>query len=220
MKKEITNQQYKTLRSNPQFVALIKAGRALTSVTFAMRLLDESKEGTSHLDQRQARKSITILAGFCHEGRLLVEKLRSEFSGKSYISGFTRLLGSEFDIERELLKKIRNTVSFHLDHEDRTVGEVLNAIESLGANDTDEVEFYESSREATRDFSFAFGDLLDFNFMIMKSAEQFGLSGISDKEQREDQSIEKLIKSISTFSNVLVKALDEFLNGLMTELGI
>ena len=220
MKKLITNQQYKAMRNKPEFVALIKAGRALNSITLAMRLLDESKAGTSHLDQRQARKAITFLAGFCHEGRLLAQELHDTFTGKSYVSGFASLLGSAFDDERKLLGKIRNGVSFHLDHEDKTVKKVLNEIESLGADDTDEIEFYESSTPAVRDFSFAFGDLLDFNYMIIKSAELFGLSGISDVEQREDQSIEKLQTSIHEFSNTLVKALDEFMNGLITELGI
>ena len=211
--KKITNHQYKTLRNKLEFIALIKAGRALNSITFAMCLLDESKDGTSHLDQRQARKSITMLAGFCHEGRLLANKLNTEFSGKTYISGFANLLSSQFDQERELLSTIRNKISFHLDHEDRTVNSVLQAIESIDANDSDEVEFFESSSATVRDFSFPFGDILDFNFMIMKSAEVFGLSDQNDAE-------EKFIKSISTFSNELVKALDEFMNGLMTELGI
>lgn len=220
MKRKITNQQYKSLRGNAEFLALLKAGRALNSITFAMRLLLDGATGSSHLEQRQARKAITMLVGFCHEGRLLVERLRSEFSSKPYVTGFTRLLGPEFETERKLLREIRNTVSFHLDHEDRHTREVLAAIESLGENDDDEVEFYESDSGSTRDFSFAFADLLDFNFMIIKSSEHFGLSGISDPEQREDQAIEKLHESILSFSDVLVKALDEFLDGLTTELGI
>lgn len=220
MKKVITNRQYKSLRSKPEFLAFVKAGRALNSITFAMRILDESKAGSSHIEERQARKSITILAGFLHEGRLLVEKLHAEFSGKSYITGFTRLLGPEFEKERKLLRAIRNSVSFHLDHEDRSTNEVLATIESLGENDDDTVEFYESSSLETRDFSFAFSDLLDFNYMIIKSAEHFGFSAISDVEEREKKSIEKFRGAISGFSNVLVKALDEFLDGLINELGI
>lgn len=210
---KITNHQYKTLRNKSEFKALIKAGRALNSVAFAMRLLDESKNGNSQLEQRQQRKSITMLAGFCHEGCLLANKLNTEFSGKTYISGFANMLGSGFDKERQLLSTIRNKISFHLDHEDRTVKDVLQEIDSLGANDSDEEEFYGSSTGTVGDFSFPFGDILDFNFIIMKSAQVFGLSDQRDAE-------EKFITSISTFSNELVKALDEFINGLMTELSI
>ena len=220
MKKEITNRQYKSLRNTPEFLALVKAGRALNSITFAMRILEESKAGRSHIEQRQARKAITILAGFLHEGRLLVKNLHTEFNGKSYITGFTLLLGPKFKTERELLRAIRNSVSFHLDHEDKSTKEVLDTIESLGDNDDDSIEFYESSSLQTLDFSFAFSDLLDFNYMIIKSAEHFGFSTLADVEERENKSIAKFHETISSFSNALVKALDEFLDGLINELGI
>ena len=56
--------------------------------------------------------------------------------------------------------------------------------------------------------------------MIIKSAEQFGLSAIPDSEERERKSHEKLIGTISGVSNEFVKAFDEFLDGLINELGI
>jgi hypothetical protein len=68
------------------------------------------------------------MGGYLHESILVFQSLRSKYVRHEQFKGLNDLAcGAEFSVQREILKRMRNVMAFHLDSEDKSTEHALKS---------------------------------------------------------------------------------------------
>lgn len=158
------------LRDNPDFMTMIKIGRAMNAVLYAMQTVLDNREPKTIVQTRQYRRGCFVLAGYLHQGIRLIPTIQRPY-----------LKFPEFQMLREVahdpgtkaarvyVKKVRNFTAFHLDEYNETTQRTLAKLKPtmyiLASGDN----------QAIGNFYFDLADEVDLQFLLAElSNETYG----------------------------------------------
>lgn len=194
---KIKSSQMIYLREDPDFLMLVKMGRMLNAVLYAVTSMAPYMQYPTHLSRRQYRRGLMVLAGYLHES---INILRNVDDRHITMEEFVPLreiaFGLEYRKAREYLREVRNVAAFHLaDSGGQEITKLamselkLSSYELMGADDEDFATSY-----------FEFSDTLDISVI----AKRF-------KDERDPHVVsEEIHKTINDVAWEFIKAATHF----------
>jgi hypothetical protein len=194
----IRRHRFREVRNNPDFLALIKIGRAVNAVMSGLQFLSDYMNDNSPVGRRQHSRAFFTTGGFLYEGLEVVTSLRLKYLKEPFFDKLNSLIGDEYKSHRKVLKEMRNSVAFHLDSDDKSTKLTLSNLklkryDLMSGNSTRVLDFY-----------FDMSDTIDFNYLIDRFKE----------ERDESEVLRDIIKSVTELMTAFAIAGHEFLAGL------
>lgn len=124
-KVRINKKRLGELRNDADFSAIIRLGRALNALAFAMDLIHQSFESNPRGERNKFRSALT-LAGYTFESLQLLRSLEKTYKGEPFFSKAQDLLDNKS--RWKAAEKLRNRSGFHLDHDDEITTEMLSVL--------------------------------------------------------------------------------------------
>jgi len=182
------------LRNDPDFLTIIKMGRATNAVSYALTNVIR-EDGKTVASTRQFRRGSFVLAGYLHEGINVVRSIKGRYLTHPKFEPLRALaLAAEYKRDRDYIRTIRNVVAFHLDEVDETTRHALGKLKPST------LPFMAGDDRMFMTFYFEFSDYLDVSYLV----EKFG-DGRSWEETAQD-----IVNSIMKFSEKFLIAAHEF----------
>ncbi len=161
-KLKIKPEQFVYLRDDPDFLLLIKIGRAINSISFAVCNWVSFAECKTYVQRRQHRRGLLVMAGYLHETITLIRGVgERHITMESFVPLRNIAFGEEYKKARGYFKIIRNYTAFHLDNAD--FHEVTR--ESLAQLDATMYVLMGGDDNTSGTFYFEFSDYLDYAFV-------------------------------------------------------
>jgi hypothetical protein len=154
---------FRFLKDEPDFQTMVKIGRAVNALGYAMQTVHDSMGDTSNIGRRQYHRGIFVLAGYLHQSIKIVHGIKERYLLMAAFQPLRAILyDGKYKKTRDYSRKIRNFTAFHLDEygdEDRTA-KMLSLLKPssyrlMGGDDPTFGTFY-----------FDFADFLDFGFIV------------------------------------------------------
>ena len=156
---KIKASQFVYLKDDPDFLTLVKFGRAINALSFASTVVANSNGDTSNVGRRQYRRGLFVLAGYLHQ---TINIIRGVGDRHITMDAFVPLRNiahnPEYKKVRGYAKTIRNVTAFHLDEFD----EHENTKKSLSQLDPTMHVLMGADDDMIGTFYFEFADYLDF----------------------------------------------------------
>lgn len=204
---KIKASQFIYLKDDPDFLMMVKFGRAINALSFASTIVASSMMENSNLGRRQYRRGLFVLAGYLHQTITIIRTV-----GDRHITmdAFVPLRKIAYEPEykkvRVYAKTIRNLTAFHLDESD----EHENTKRSLSLLDPSMHVLMGADNDLIGSFYFEFADYLDF-----------ALVGTTFQNGREpEETINDITNSVVQTSWELLQAAHAFLVALARKMEI
>ncbi len=138
------------LKNDPDFLMMVKMGRMLNALLFAMTSVAQFAKSDTYLAKRQYRRGLFVLAGYLHESINVLKATETRhLTMDSFVPLRKIVFNPEYKKTREYLRAIRNVAGFHLadsaEHENtkQALSELdLSAYVLMGADNEDLVSYY------------------------------------------------------------------------------
>ena len=147
------------LKDDPDFLTMVKFGRAINALSFASTVVASWMGDNSNVGRRQYRRGLFVLAGYLHQ---TLEIIRGVGDRHITMDAFVPLRTIAHDPKykkvRGYAKTIRNFTAFHLDEFD----EHENTKTSLSRLDPTMHVLMGADDDTIGSFYFEFADYLDF----------------------------------------------------------
>jgi hypothetical protein len=191
---------FQKLREKENFRAMIRIGRLLNTLTYAMQLVMDRPSPDTPTGLRYHYRTLFITGGYLYEGFLLLDDLRSKYKAEPFFSKFESLL-SEDKRRRKIVQKIRDSVGFPLDWRDKATPSALAKLN---------LPYYEliSTGGTLGTVYFYLADTVDLNYLLDE------LRG----ENSELETSEEIYKTIYGLLDEFAKAADQFIHGVSIKL--
>ena len=158
----IRRHRFREIRNNPDFLALIKVGRAVNAVTSGLQFISDYKDDDSPVGHRQFNRAFFTTSGFLFEGLELATSLRLRYLSEPFFNKLNILIGDEYKNHRKVLKEIRHSIAFYLDSDDKSTKLALSNL------NLSRYELMSGTSDQEMDFYFDFADTIDINYLIDK----------------------------------------------------
>ncbi len=153
------------LRDDPDFLMMVKLGRMLNAVLYAVTSIAPYIAHPTHLARRQYRRGLMVLAGYLHESINIIRGVEDRhITMESFVPLRELAFGLEYRQAREYLREVRNVAAFHLadsagiENTKQAISELkLSSYELMGADDEEFTTSY-----------FEFSDTLDIAVISRK----------------------------------------------------
>lgn len=119
------------LKNDPDFLLMVKIGRMLNAVTFALTIFTSFRPFTNKVGCRQTRRGLFVLAGYIHESISIIKNVEERHvTMESFIPLRDIAYNHEYRKARDYARTIRNVTAFHLD-ESTTFENTKRSLEDL-----------------------------------------------------------------------------------------
>lgn len=163
------------LKKDPDFLAIVKMGRVVNAIYYAIQSMGDQIGKDSPTSVRQAKRAFWVLGGYLHQGLLLTKSIQGRYLGDSVYEGLRLLVHDrEYQKARNYVKAIRNLTAFHLDEYDDTTRETLNKMELAW------YPLMSADRLNPMDVYFEFTDIVDMGHLVFKFADGRDLKETAD----------------------------------------
>jgi hypothetical protein len=156
---KIKASQFIYLKDDPDFLTMVKFGRAINALSFASTVVVSWMQDSSNVGRRQYRRGLFVLAGYLHQ---TINIIRGVGDRHITMDAFVKLRKIAHDPEykevRGYARTIRNVTAFHLDEFD----EHENTKISLSQLGPSMYVLMGADDELFGSFYFEFADYLDF----------------------------------------------------------
>ena len=161
-KLKIKPEQFIYLRDDPDFLMLIKFGRAINAISFALSNVATHATLETNVSRRQYRRGLFVLAGYLHQTINLVRNVGDRHNTmESFVPLRTIAHGHEYKKARGYFQTIRNYTAFHLDEGD----DHEHTRESISKLDPTMYVLMGGDDNTAGTFYFEFADYLDFTLV-------------------------------------------------------
>lgn len=147
------------LKDDPDFLTMVKFGRAINALSFASTVVASWMQDDSNVGRRQYRRGLFVLAGYLHQ---TIKIIRGVGERHITMEPFVPLRNIAHDPRykkvRDYAQTIRNVTAFHLDEFD----EHENTKRSLDKLDPTMYVLMGADSDIVGSFYFEFADYLDF----------------------------------------------------------
>lgn len=206
-KLKIKPEQFIYLRDDPDFLMLIKFGRAINAISFALTNVASFGECKTNVQTRQYRRGLFVLAGYLHQTINLIRGVGDRHNTmESFVPLRNIAHGLDYKKARAYFKTIRNYTAFHLDEGDNHE----HTRESLSKLDATMHVLMGGDDDTAGTFYFEFADYLDFALV--------GTTFQGERTPRE--TIDDITNSIVNTSGELLQAAHGFLIALARKMEI
>lgn len=187
-------------------MALVKMGRVVNAVAFAIELISGAGEGKNPVSRRQFHRAVFVAGGYVHEAIKVIESMRLRYSNEAAFKPLYELaFDDKFKEERKVLLAIRNSAGFHLDSHDATTKKMISQLPlqryDLASGESDQVGH----------FYFDFADIVDINYLI---------SALKLEGEDDDASFRRIYLTVSDFMGRFLKLGHEFLVAMADKIGL
>lgn len=194
------------LREDPDFLMMVKMGRMLNAILYALTSVVHFSSNSGYFARRQYRRGLMVLAGYLHESINILRHVEDRhISMESFIPLRNIAHGIEYKNAREYLREVRNVSAFHL-ADSGGIENTKEAIASLeltshllmGADDEDFTTYY-----------FEFSDILDIEIISKKFADDRDLDVVVEDIHKTIFDVaDKFIVAASHFQLALARKMD------------
>lgn len=194
------------LKSDPDFLMMVKMGRILNAVLYALTSIAPFTQYPTHLARRQYRRGLFVLAGYLHESLNIIRHVEDRHvTMESFIPLRKIAHGPEYKKAREYLREIRNVAGFHLadsagiENTRLAIAELdLSSYELMGADDEDFTTFY-----------FELSDTLDISVISKKFQDERDPKVVSEEIHQTVTKIAwEFIAAATHFQTSLARKMD------------
>lgn len=200
----IRRHRFREVRNNPDFLALIKVGRAVNAVISGMQFISDYIGDDSPVGRRQYHRAFFTTCGFLYEGLDLVTSIRLKYLREPFFNKLNLLIGDEYKKHRKVLQEIRHSIAFHLDSGDKSTKIALSNL------NLKRYDLISGNSDRIMDFYFDMADTIDFNYLIDKFKD----------DRPESEVIKEIIEMITKLVTAFATAGHEFLTGLAEKMNI
>lgn len=197
------------LKDDPDFLTMVKFGRAINALSFASTVVASSMQDSSNVGRRQYRRGLFVLAGYLHQTIILIRGVGvgdRHITMDAFVPLRTIAHDPKYKKVRGYAKTIRNITAFHLDEFD----EHENTKTSLSKLDPTMHVLMGGDNDLIGSFYFEFADYLDF-----------ALVGTTFQGERTPQeTVDDITSSIVDTSWELLQAAHGFLLALAKKMEI
>ena len=203
---KIKPSQMHYLKSDPDFLMMVKMGRILNAVLYAVTSIAPFMQYPTHLARRQYRRGLFVLAGYLHESINIIRNVEDRHvTMESFIPLREIAHGHQYQKAREYLREIRNVAGFHLadsagfENTKLAMSELkLSSYELMGADDEDFTTCY-----------FEFSDTLDIAVISRKFKDDRDPDVVSEEIHQTINSVAwEFIKAATHFQMSLARKMD------------
>ncbi len=195
----IKKHRFQMLKEDGDFVAMVKIGRLVNAVSFGLEVLHVSRDCKTPVEKRQYYRALFLLGGYLHEGMELVASLFTRFQTEPFFQDLRKLRFDESNkVQRKMLKVIRNSVAFHLDHDDKSTRSTLANLK------IHRYDLMSAETNTFGDFYFDLADTVDLNYLI----------DVLKEERTEPATLELIFKTVSEMMVEFLRGGHTFLTGL------
>ncbi len=185
------------LKDDPDFLTMVKFGRAINAVSFALTVTMSWANNESNQGKRQYRRGLFVLAGYLHQTILLIRGVGDRhITMDAFVPLRTLAHDPKYQKHRNYCKTIRNYTAFHLDEFD----EHENTRNSLAKLDNTMHVLMSGDDEKFVNFYFEFADYLDFALV--------GTTFQGDRTPQE--TMDDIMSSVLQLSGEMIEALFGF----------
>lgn len=146
------------LKNDPDFLLMVKFGRAINALAFASTVVASWYNVDTNVGRRQFRRGLFVLAGYVHQ---TINIIRNVGDRHITMDAFVPLRKIAYDPaykkHRDYAQTIRNYTAFHLDESEHE-----NTRASIDMLDTSMYVLMGSDHDHIAGFYFEFADYLDF----------------------------------------------------------
>jgi hypothetical protein len=147
------------LKDDPDFLTMVKFGRAINALSFASTVVANSMQDDSNVGRRQYRRGLFVLAGYLHQTLEIIRGVgERHITMDAFVPLRTIAHDPKYNKVRGYAKTIRNVTAFHLDEFD----EHENTKTSLSKLDPTMYVLMGADNDNLASFYFEFADYLDF----------------------------------------------------------
>ncbi len=194
------------LKNDPDFLMMVKMGRMLNAVLYAVTSMAPFMTHPTHIARRQYRRGLFVLAGYLHES---INIIRNVEDRHVTMETFVPLRKIAHDVEyrkaREYLREIRNVAGFHLadsagiENTRQAIAELeLSAYELMGGDNDDFATFY-----------FELSDTLDISVIGKKFQDERPSDVVSEEIHQTVNSVAwEFIQAATHFQVALARKMD------------
>lgn len=194
----IRRHRFPELRNNPDFLALIKVGRAVNAVTSGLQFISDYMDDVSPVGRRQYHRAVFITGGFLYEGLELITSLQLKYQTEPFFEKLNGLLDVKYAKHRKILQEIRHSVAFHFDSHDKSTKAALDNLK------LPRYDLMSGTSERIMDFYFDLADTVDLNYLIDKFKGS----------RPEPEVVMEIFNAITDLMTLFSSAGHEFLSGL------
>ncbi len=199
----IRRHRFREIKHNPDFLALIKVGRAVNAVISGIQFISDYMNDDSPVGRRQYYRAFFTTCGFLYEGLNLANSIRLNYIKEPFFSKLNVLISDEYKQHRKVLKEIRQ-ISFHLDSEDKSTKLALSNLKLK------RYDLASGKSDLMMEFYFDMADTIDLNYLIDKFKD-----GRSEPDVHEE-----IVKMFTDVMKNFGSAGHEFLTGLAGKINI
>lgn len=206
-KVRITKTKFHELRENPDFVALVDVGRIINALLFSMDLtLTMDRSVKTARGRRASARVFVIAASYLHEALETLASFRSRYGSEPFFEKALKLIYPPDGNNRRsrILKVLRNSSGFHLDHERKVTAETLKSL-NLTVYD-----LYSGDDTSIGSLFFDIADTVDLNYWI----NQFRA------EKSEGDTLSEIARTVGEMTKEVLDACESILTALGTRLAI
>lgn len=194
------------LKNDPDFLMMVKMGRILNAILYAVTSIAPFMENPTHISRRQYRRGLFVLAGYLHESINILRTVEDRhITMESFIPLRNIAHGVEYKKAREYLREIRNVAGFHLadsggyENTKQAISELkLSSYELMGGDDNDFSTYY-----------FELSDILDISVISKKFEDERDPELISEEiHQTVNRVAWEFIKAATHFQVALARKMD------------
>lgn len=147
------------LRDDPDFLTMVKFGRAINALSFAGTVVATWMQDDSNVGRRQYRRGLFVLAGYLHQTINIIRGVGDRhITMDAFVPLRTIAHDPKYKKVRNYVKTIRNITAFHLDEFD----EHENTKRSMSQLETTMHVLMGADSDLIGSFYFEFADYLDF----------------------------------------------------------
>lgn len=199
--------QLKYLKDDPDFLTMVKFGRAINAISFAATVIAMSVKQLTHTDKRQYRRGLFVLAGYLHQTIQIIHGVGDRhITMESFIPLRTIAHDPKYEKARIYAKTIRNYTAFHLDEFDKHE----NTKRSLDMLDPTMYVLMGGDNDELGSYYFQLADYLDFQIV----GKQF------QGDKTPGDTIDEITDTVVSTSFEMLKALHDFVVSLARKMDL
>ena len=203
---KIKPSQMHYLKSDPDFLMMVKMGRILNAVLYALTSIAPFMKYPTQIARRQYRRGLFVLAGYLHESINIIRNVEDRHvTMESFVPLRKIAHDPEYKKAREYLREIRNVAGFHLadsggfENTKLAISELkLSSYELMGGDDEEFTTYY-----------FEFSDTLDVSLISRKFKDERDPHVVAEEIHQTITAVAwKLITAATHFQMSLARKMD------------
>lgn len=201
----VTKAKFLEIRDKPDFLSMVSVGRALNALIFAYSLAQIDQTIKTAKGRRNRVRVFQITSSYMHEVIKVLESHSLRYANETFFEKAKSIVSPsdpEIKMKLRILKTIRDSSGFHLDHDNKIARSVLPAL------DLTQYVLFPGDGNTMLDSCFDISDTIDLNYWINEFRD----------DRNDNDTFREIATAVSSLTKNLVDALEDVMLGLLHRL--